>query len=249
MVRKLYDISEHPGFSRDIPTFWMGYQYYNPPVIGARVTPEGFPANPYHKGYYETIITLYVHTGCHMDAPIHMDPKGWAIDEIPLDYLVGDGVVVSIPKGEYGEITAEDLEKARPQIRKGDIVVINTGWHKEYAGPITDYAKALRFASKWPGLVRSGAEWLVKRGVKNVMMDVICADAVSQTEGPKADGKPGDGSYASHMILLPAGIPIVEGIGRDVDKVTGKRCTIIAVPPKVVKVDAMWCRVLAMVEE
>ena len=29
-------------------------------------------------------------------------------------------------------ITADDLEKARPQIREDDIVIVNTGWHKYY---------------------------------------------------------------------------------------------------------------------
>ena len=32
-------------------------------------------------------------------------------------------------------IKAEDLEKARPEIEEGDIVIINTGWHKKWGTP------------------------------------------------------------------------------------------------------------------
>src|SRR5260370_41343242 len=45
-------------------------------------------------------------------------------------YFFGTGVVVSIPKKKWEIITAEDLENARPQIRKADIVSVNTGWPK-----------------------------------------------------------------------------------------------------------------------
>ena len=35
-------------------------------------------------------------------------------------------------KGKWDIITAEDLENAKPEIKKGDFVVINTGWHKYF---------------------------------------------------------------------------------------------------------------------
>ena len=54
------------------------------------------------------------------------------MDEVPLPHFFGTGVVVSIPKEEWGVITADDLEKATPKIQPGDIVIVNTGWHKYY---------------------------------------------------------------------------------------------------------------------
>ena len=35
-------------------------------------------------------------------------------------------------KKKWEVITADDLENASPQIREGDIVIVNTGWHKYY---------------------------------------------------------------------------------------------------------------------
>ena len=45
----------------------------------------------------------------------------------------GTGVVVAIPKGKFEMITADDLAKATPAVQPGDILIINTGWHKNIA--------------------------------------------------------------------------------------------------------------------
>ena len=48
------------------------------------------------------------------------------------------GVAVSIPKGKWGVVTPDDLEKATPKIEPNDIVMINTGAHRLY-GDNDDY--------------------------------------------------------------------------------------------------------------
>ena len=62
------------------------------------------------------------------------------------------GVDVDIPKGKWGVITPEDLEKARPKIEPNDIVIVNTGWHHHF-GDNTEYfwrAKAFDVAAESP---------------------------------------------------------------------------------------------------
>ena len=76
---------------------------------------------------------------------------------------------MSIPKGKWGVITPKDLEQAEPKIQKNDIVMINTGSHRNY-GDNPDY-----FAYS-PGLYKEAAEWLVERGVKLVGIDVQALD-------------------------------------------------------------------------
>lgn len=78
-------------------------------------------------------ITTVMHSGTHIDAPAHVVEGTPFLDEIPLSAFFGTGVVVSIPKGKWGMVTAEDLQNATPDIRPGDIVVVNTGWHHKYA--------------------------------------------------------------------------------------------------------------------
>ena len=72
-------------------------------------------------------ITTVMHSGTHIDAPAHVVPGTPFMDEVPLPYFFGTGVIVSIPKKKWEVITAADLEAARPKIRPGDIVGALTG--------------------------------------------------------------------------------------------------------------------------
>jgi len=235
--RKLYDLS--PNWGRDMPTYGMNLDQYNPPMLGTYTSYDGTPMRSNWKGYYDTVICLYSHTGCHIDAPAHYNRNGWTVDKIPLDHLVGEGVVVSIPKGELEEIGPEDLKKARPEIKKGDLVVINTGWHKHYSGPISNWKKAVYYAMKNPGIVKEGADWLVKRGIKNLLVDYIGVDHVKHTER-------GDNSWAVHKTMAYNNIPMTQVLGGQIDDVTGVRCTIICAPVKYFKGDGFPVRVMAM---
>jgi kynurenine formamidase len=87
-------------------------------------------------------INTSMHTGTHMNAPIHLIQKGADLSEVSPDRLFGNGVVLSIPKGSYEIITAKDLEAAKPQVRKDDIVVIVTGWHHKYADGLEYYGES-----------------------------------------------------------------------------------------------------------
>lgn len=204
-------------------------------------------------------INTSMHTGTHMNAPIHMIQKGDDLSQVPPDRFFGNGVVLSIPKGSYETITAEDLEAARPEVQKGDIVVIVTGWHHKYSD-------ALEYYGESPGMTKSAAEWLVKKEVKTVMVDTQQIDHPLATilgphrggptmkrlagEYQKATGKDpkvehGEWNVA-HKILLGANIPTVEQIGGDVDVVLGKRVTLVATPWKFEHGDACPVRVVAM---
>jgi len=236
-------------FGRDLPTYAMSLNFYNPPMIA---TYSLFGTTPFEKIYnrqtgpfYDTLIVFFSHTGTHLDAPRHCTKgpqTGWSVDQIPTDYLWGDGVVVGIPKGELEEITPQDLERATPKIEEGDMVVINTGWHKNFCGPLTNWDKAVYFANKNPGIKQAGAQWLINKKVKAVMADYIGIDHPAVTER-------GDNSWPCHIGLLSAGIPMVQVLGGQIDEVTGKRCEICYAPVKYVGGDGFPVRVLAMVEE
>lgn len=106
------------------------------------------------------------------------------LEEVPLPNFFGTGVVVSIPKKKWEVITAEDLENARPQIREGDIVIVNTGWHRYYGDNRHYYAYA-------PGFYKDAGEWFVERKVKMVGSDTQALDHPLGTAiGPHGTGAP-----------------------------------------------------------
>ena len=207
-------------------------------------------------------ITTFMHCTTHTDAPAHVIEGEPFMDEVPLDRFFGTGVVVSIPQGKWEMITPEDLERAEPRIEAGDIVIINSGWHKYYGDNVGYFCYS-------PGLYLEAGQWFVERGVKAVGVDQQALDHPLATAiGPHGPGGPilpwvneeyeqETGKKISeefalwepcHRQLLGNGIVGFENVGGDIDKVTGKRVTIAAFPWRWVKGDGCIVRMVAIVD-
>ena len=127
-------------------------------------------------------ITTIFHTSTHVNAPVHLIPAGQAVGDLALERFFGTGVVLSIAKQKWELIEPDDLEKATPKVEAGDIVLINTGWHRRYADSKEYFGHA-------PGLSKAAAEWLVKKKVKMVGVDTACVDHPLATSlGPHRNG-------------------------------------------------------------
>ena len=206
-------------------------------------------------------ITTIFHTSTHLNAPIHLVPGAPAVGDLALQKFFGTGVVLSLPKKKWGLIEPSDLERAKPAIKAGDIVLINTGWHRKYA----DSKEYFGYA---PGLSKHAAEWLVKKRVKLVGVDTACIDHPLATSlGPHRNGpqikyllpeyKDATGREAikdfpewnaAHRTLLEAGIPTIENVGGDLDALGGKRCTFQGFPWKWHEGDACVIRLVALLD-
>ena len=168
-------------------------------------------------------------------------------------------MILDVPKKNWEVITASDLQKTKPGVQEGDIVVICTGWHKKYSDGLEYYGEA-------PGLSKDAAEWLVSRKPKMVAIDTPHVDhPLATSMGPHRGGpqmKRLAGEYkaatgkdpkvehgewnVAHKILLGAGIPTIEQVGGDVDEIKGKRATLAAVPWKFEHGDACQVRFVAI---
>lgn len=249
MALEIYDLTHRWGHG--MPEW--------PSSPGINVSVRKFHAK---DGVYQTEFEGIMHRGTHMDAPLHVTENTPSLTGYPLPTFFGTGVAVSIPKGKWEVITAADLEAATPAIRPGDIVMINTGMHHKMADTDEYYAYS-------PGLYRDGAEWLRERGVKMVGVDVQANDHPMATKlvdhglGPthphlieeyraytgrdvKEDFP--DWEAAHKVLMVKGGIPGIENIGGDLDKVTGKRCTFMAFPWRWHEGEGCVVRVLAVVD-
>ena len=75
------------------------------------------------SGVLSQRITTSMHNTTHIDAPAHVIQGTPFIDEVPLPHFFGSGIVVSIPKKKWEQITYDDLEKAAGKIvRPRDVV-------------------------------------------------------------------------------------------------------------------------------
>jgi kynurenine formamidase len=206
-------------------------------------------------------ITTVMHSGTHIDAPAHVVPGTPFMDEVPLPYFFGTGVIVSIPKKKWEVITAKDLENARPKIRPGDIVIVNTGWHRYYGD-------SRKYFVESPGTYDEAGAWLAEKGVKGFGIDCQALDHPLGTAiGPQPNGplipavldeyRELTGREAAddfplwepcHRHLLGNGIVGFENVGGQIDEVSGKRVTFAAFPWRWEKGDGCIVRLVAMLD-
>lgn len=136
-------------------------------------------------GVMESTITLDVHTGTHLDAPLHMLENGQTIDTMPLEPLITPCKVIDLTHVEDG-ITEEDL-KMHP-IESGDVLLFKTrNSFENFFNPNFIY------------LTEQGAQWLASLGVKGVGTDALGIER----------SQPG---HPTHRTLFGAGIYVLEGL-------------------------------------
>ena len=178
-----------------------------------------FPGDPipsirrgltHEKDYcHVDLLTLGSHTGTHIDAPYHFLEDGQRIDEIPVQRFLGKGILIDVSdKSARDLIDGADLESIAPEIKKGDFVILKTGWDRYFGTP--------RYLQH-PFLSAGAGELLLKLGVSLVGIDALNVDASYQTvmnpESLKADSVvSADYDYPIHDILLGNDILIVENL-------------------------------------
>ena len=102
------------------------------------------------QGANGQIIKTSNHVGTHIDGQIHFFASGQTIGNVPLKKWIGQGVVVDISDevSDYSLYTPEML-MSKVEIKKGDILIINTGYHKySWDQPESD---EVRYFVKHPG--------------------------------------------------------------------------------------------------
>lgn len=119
------------------------------------------------------MITASTHTGTHLDAPLHFGSlsegrPAASIDQIPLEWCYGDGVVLDVTHKQAGEfIEPQDIEAALAgsgyKLKPLDIVLIRTGADRHWGTPqyLTDY----------PGMSREATKLLTDRGIRVMGID------------------------------------------------------------------------------
>lgn len=192
---------------------------------------------------------MTTHTGTHMDAPYHFHPtmnhgeRAWTIDEMPLEWGMGDGVVIDFSDKEDGYVcTSQDLKeylaKINYTLKPGDIVLLYTGAVK--------YWGTLDYMLKGCGIGREGTLWLVNQGVHLVGTDAWSWDAPLYYEA-KEFAKTHDSSiiWEGHKAGAECIYFQMEKVN-NLDKLPSYGFRVIAMPIKVKGASAGWVRPVAI---
>lgn len=134
-------------------------------------------------------MSLGVHTGTHMDAPVHWIAGGAGIDAMPLDAGMGPARVIAIAD----EVSIKPDELTPHNIQRGERVLFKT--RNSARCWTTD-----SFVEDFVFLSHEAAEYLVGVGVRTVGVDYLSVGGYT-VDGPE-----------THRALLAAGIWIIEGL-------------------------------------
>ncbi len=256
--RRFVDLSVaiESGLPCDPPMMIPGVNYVDH-VQGAQQMVEFFPGLkkeqlPNGLGWAMEFLTITTHSGTHLDAPYHYHPtmdqgkKALTIDEVPLDWCFGDGVVLDFCHKADGErITVEDLKKELGRIEYDikplDIVLIHTGADLKWGSPEYLVAGA--------GMDRESTLYLTKKGVRVVGIDAwswdrplsYLAREFAQTKDPKV-------VWEAHFAGIEIGYCHMEKMANLSAIGRSSGFTVCCFPVKIKGASAGWVRPVAIVD-
>jgi kynurenine formamidase len=220
-------------------------------------------------------IETSLHSGTHLDGPMHGTDGGLDMASLPLDKLVHAGAIVDVSQdvGDWGLIEPEHIT-SKVEVRKGDILIVHTGFHRYYQGrPQQDL---VRYFTMHPGGSVRLARWMADMQIRwwgidagsgdhpmNTTIRTMRPDLLARFEAKVgmsySEFFGGDYEYVHHMsgreissdifpmhhLAFQDGCIHAENVGGDIETVLNKRAVIGAFPWKIEGGEACPCRIMA----
>lgn len=166
-----------------------------------------------------SVLTCGVHTGTHVDAPVHFLRDGYGVDGIPLDRMMGPARVVEVTNA--GEIDSVHLDRLEiPRGTKRLLVRTDNSVLRRLRNPVFD--------DQFVALTPDAARWLADFGVELIGVDYL---SVQRFQDPEP---------TTHEVLLSAGIVILEGV--DLGGVAVGEYELVCLPLRLVGCDGAPAR-------
>ena len=165
-----------------------------------------------------TSIEMGSHTGTHIDAPWHFVEGGRKLDEIPLEWLIGQATVV-------------EISGVRSIVRSGLEPLDWTGVERVlFKTDNSAHWSDGRFHKEFVYLEPEAGEFLAARGVRLVGIDYLSIDRYKSEKHP------------THFVLLPRDIIILEGL--NLNGIAPGRYHMVALPLNLQHADGAPTRVI-----
>jgi kynurenine formamidase len=179
--------------------------------------PEGRTQTPFkakvagtyaRNGLFARDLEIPEHFGTHIDAPVHFDPHGWKVAEIPLVRLIAPAIVIDVTQeaatqAEY-RVTVEDIqkwEKAHGSAPPAGIVLFRTGWGKRWPSQSEFMKQDPEGHPHFPYLTVEAGRYVMKQ-MKPVGIGI---------DSPGID-RGDDHTYPLHHLTLDAGTYLLENV-------------------------------------
>lgn len=143
-------------------------------------------------GFLEKKVTMYSHTGTHVDAPAHLIKDADTLDLLAIEHFHGSALMLNFENDKSKTIDVSSLEPYEKEIEIIDFLLIHTGWSKHWGTE--------KYFSDYTVLTLEAANWLSEFQLKGFGLDTISAD-ISETD-----------DYPIHKILLKKNTIIIENL-------------------------------------
>lgn len=203
------------------------------------------------KGYYYTanVFCAAEHGGTHLDAPIHFAEGGLSVEQIPLQDLIGPGILIDVserathdPDYQVSVTDLEQWEMEQGRIPDGAIILLRTGYGHYWPDRIrymgTD-ERGVEAVAKlhFPGLHPDAARWLIEnRSIRSIGLDTPSID-YGQSQ-----------LFETHQVLFKENIPALENVAH-LEQLPSQGFIIIALPMKIRDGSGAPLRIIAIVPE
>lgn len=146
------------------------------PVYPGTEGPRFVPANSYETdGFKETLMTMYTHTGTHMDPPAHLFADGTTLDRFPITRFVGSALVIDCSGLREGQlITMNAVNRRRDKADKAEFLLFRTGWDRYWATE--------KYYGDYPCIDGEVADYLVSSHKKGIGLDTIGLDPIADAD-------------------------------------------------------------------
>ena len=159
------------------------------------------------KDYYTSyLLTSCLHTGTHIDVPMHLINDDKMVSDFSIDRFIGKGVLLDV----RGENTIDMKSCYEEMIEEGSIVLIYTGFDKLYSME--------EYFTNHPTISTRLSDFLISRKIKMLGMDM-----------PSPDYPP----FNIHKALLSNEIFILENITNLQELSEINNFEVIALPLKI----------------
>jgi kynurenine formamidase len=159
------------------------------PVFPGTEKPILNPACTLEKdGFREKLLTMYSHTGTHMDAPSHM-LQASNLDDFDIGKFIGP---IAIIDADQYEISLESVKKHALAIEAADFVLLRTAWDKKW--------HTCEYFSAFPAISEAAAIYLSQFNLKGYGVDAISVDHMENQD------------FSVHHILLQKDMVLIENL-------------------------------------
>lgn len=167
--------------------------------------------------YNDHRLDISMHTGTHIDAPMHLTESNEYISELSLESFIASGCIIDVRNQSVIKMKSEYEEL----IKENSIVLFYTGLDKIYGTP--------EYYENHPIIDMDLCKFLLKKNIKMLGIDI-----------PSPDKYP----FEIHKLLLENNVYIIENL-TNLDKLVGnKNFEVISFPLKI-KADGSMARVVA----